>query len=52
MPENQLDNLFFGLILMNISGYIKNQNIFDALPCIASLLKVFYKLELIWGSNL
>ena len=31
--------------------FLKNRNIYDVLPCNASLVKIWYKSDFIWGSN-
>ena len=45
-------NWFFGSIFSNFQDYIKSRNICDTLFCTALLVKVLYKLDLIWACNL
>ena len=42
----------FGLISWNFQDSIKNRNIYHALPCTASLVKIFYKSDMTWGCDL
>ena len=43
---------FFGLIIWNFQDSIKNRIICHTLLCTASLVKILYKSDLIWGCNL
>ena len=43
-------NCFFGLISWNFQDYIKNHIICKSLLCTASLVKILYTSDIIWGS--
>ena len=46
---NESENQVFDLIFYKFLDCIKSYNICNALPCTTSLVKIWYKLGLIWG---
>ena len=48
--QEKPNNWFFSLISWNFEDYIKNCIICDTLLCTASLVKILYQSDFIWGS--